>query len=119
MARFNMKHIIRESQLLGKTNKMDYDWLEHFFNKVLVDGEGFDVNADEINSVCIYFKDTAVTFVLYYDHIEFLSVDVKFQKPFKVYFDDIKTISFSTGMRNMISVDITTKKGSSFGCFLY
>lgn len=110
---------VRESQLLGKTSKMDYDWLEHFFNKALVEGEGFNVNADEINSVCVYSKDTAVTFVLYYDHIEFLSVDVKFQKPFKVYFDDIKTISFSTGMRNMISVDIMTKKGSSFGCFLY
>ena len=118
MVGLNMKRI-KESQLLGKTSKMDYDWLEDFFNEVLVDGEGFYVNADEINSVCIYFKDRAVTLVLYYDHIEFLSVDVKFQKPFKVYFDDIKTISFSVGMRNMISVDITTKRGSSFGCFLY
>ena len=114
-----VKKKLRESQLLGKTSKMNYDWLEHFFNEVLVDREGFNVNADEINSVCVYFKDRAVTFVLYYDNIEFLSVDVKFQKPFKVYFDDIKTIGFSVGMRNMISVDIITKKGSSFGCFLY
>ena len=114
-----IKRRIKESQLLGKTSKMDYDWLEHFLDEVLVKGEGFNVNADEINSVCVYSKDTAVTFVLYYDHIEFLSVDVKFQKPFKVYLDDIKTISFSIGMRGMISVDIVTKRGSSFGCFLY
>ena len=71
-----IKRRVKESQLLGKTSKMDYDWLEHFLDEVLVKGEGFNVNVDEINSVCVFSKDTAVTFVLYYDHIEFLSKSI-------------------------------------------
>lgn len=109
---------LRESQLLGRISSSNYDTLEAFITKVMGD-EGFTVDRDDISSVYVYFRDPVVTLALTTEAIEFQSVDVKFQSPFRVTLRDLKTITFSIGMKNMIKVSILTKGGSTFGGFLY
>lgn len=113
----NMKRI-KESQLLGKTTSSDYDTLQAFMTKMMSD-EGFSIDADDISSIYVYFKDPVVTLSLDTEAIEFRSVDTKFQSPFRVTLRDLKTLSFSIGMKGMIKVNVLTKGGSTFGGFMY
>lgn len=109
---------LRETQLLGRISSSNYDALKAFITKVMED-EGFTVDRDDISNVYVYFRDPVVTLALTTEAIEFQSVDVKFQSPFRVTLRDLKTITFSIGMKNMIKVSILTKGGSTFGGFLY
>lgn len=111
------KHL-KESQLLGRITSSNYDSLEAFMTSVMSD-EGFSIDGDDINNRYIYFKDPAVTLSLDTEAIEFLSVDSKFQSPFRVTLRDLKTLSFAIGMRGMIKINVTTKGGSTFGGFMY
>lgn len=115
---YSTKKKFKESQFLGKITSSNYDTLEAFMTRVMED-EGFTVDRDDISSVYIYFKDPVVTLALTTEAIEFQSVDVKFQSPFRVTLRDLKTLSFSIGMKGMIKVNVLTKGGSTFGGFMY
>lgn len=100
---------------LGWVHKPDFEKLKKLLDEVITEKKGNII--EEKGSVSYFLKDRGSVLSISLDEIFFINTKVRGVKPFTAKYDDIATVEVSD-VGNALSVDILTKRGSSFGCFL-